>query len=752
MTSLWQHPYVNVFKHFNVSEWKKSTKEGEVVTVMDKTIKCTVYRITGSIPASNYIQLPKTSTQSLGLTGRYMYLLFKPIPSKYFVVHIDVATQDALVVRISFSNLFKEFKATSTWLQFPFVCTATKGSIHAQTAVGTKDRDKSGPAPMSSRWTMLCLDLQYVLSIYLNRRYSYIKSIKLCANMLVKNIFTSDSEYQPGLTLDEAKRTGLMLQGINPVPREMAFLLPRGRNWHDLYDIIRFPTDSSKEPFDLLQLKSSPPVTQNGPPGVISPRRSSPRQVEVRRPFSGTHGSAIDNLTRRDKPPSKKVHVSASLPEFGTDSTTSIIPEENGVHVYAHPKSRVSLHRDGAEQEEPIQAGTRPLGLLPKEPKYKSLKPDPILNLRRLVGFGGGTCRDALWTSNGITLVYPCHAVIVAMNAKNGHQRFFIGHTNKVSSLALNGNSTLLASGQTGQQSVVRVWRFQTGECLAMFKTHVHSLHCLSFSHSGGVLCGVGRDGHGKTMVVIWNMSCVNRGGEVAVMAKAHSDVDIVRMRIAAFDDTRMVSCGRDNVRLWRVKDGALRSAPVNLAEYHTMEFTDVTFEAGFEPQKDPVDRLVYACSRSGHIFEIDYQKMAIHHVRRLKPNDPRTSSRDKQTFSSGNWMVSCGRDNVRLWRVKDGALRSAPVNLAEYHTMEFTDVTFEAGFEPQKDPVDRLVYACSRSGHIFEIDYQKMAIHHVCRLKPNDPRTSSRDKQTFSSGQPSLTMIASQLTGSSSQ
>ena len=101
-------------------------------------MKGSVFRITGSIPANNYIQLPKTSSQSLGLTGRYLYLMFCPMPSKYFVVHLDVATQDGLVVRISFSNLFKEFKSTSTWLQFPFVCHPAKGSISAQTAAFAK--------------------------------------------------------------------------------------------------------------------------------------------------------------------------------------------------------------------------------------------------------------------------------------------------------------------------------------------------------------------------------------------------------------------------------------------------------------------------------------------------------------------------------------------------------------------------------------------------------------------------------------
>ena len=62
-------------------------------------VKCTAYKILGVIPANNYIQLPKTGSQSLGLTGRYTYLAFKPLPERYFVVHLDVASADGLVIR-----------------------------------------------------------------------------------------------------------------------------------------------------------------------------------------------------------------------------------------------------------------------------------------------------------------------------------------------------------------------------------------------------------------------------------------------------------------------------------------------------------------------------------------------------------------------------------------------------------------------------------------------------------------------------
>lgn len=55
-----------------------------------------------------------------------------------------------------------------------------------------------GPAPVSVRWTCLMMDLRYVLSVYLNRTHSHLKSVKLCAYMAVKNLVTSDLLLDPG--------------------------------------------------------------------------------------------------------------------------------------------------------------------------------------------------------------------------------------------------------------------------------------------------------------------------------------------------------------------------------------------------------------------------------------------------------------------------------------------------------------------------------------------------------------------------
>ncbi|NXJ32215.1 WDR90 protein, partial [Ciconia maguari] len=261
----WQRPYLNVFKHFRVEEWKRSAREGDVAALTDARLKGTVYRIRGSIPTGSYLQLPRTGTQSLGLAGRYLYLLFRPMPRKHFVVHLDVATEENQVVRISFSNLFKEFKSTATWLQFPFVCGAAKGSVYDRTA-GTSRRDLVGAAPADVRWTCLVLDLHSILSLYLNRRYSHLKSVKLCSNLLVKNLCTSDLVFDPGVTFSEARQADLACRGVAPMPREMAFPVPKGEKWHDLYDYIRFPSEGSKLPYDSIQKSCSGPAAVSEDP------------------------------------------------------------------------------------------------------------------------------------------------------------------------------------------------------------------------------------------------------------------------------------------------------------------------------------------------------------------------------------------------------------------------------------------------------------------------------------------------------
>lgn len=55
-----------------------------------------------------------------------------------------------------------------------------------------------------------------------------------------------------GVTFAEARLGDLSCRGVAPMPRELAFPVPKGEKWHNLYDYIRYsssdPTAAPRHP------------------------------------------------------------------------------------------------------------------------------------------------------------------------------------------------------------------------------------------------------------------------------------------------------------------------------------------------------------------------------------------------------------------------------------------------------------------------------------------------------------------------
>ncbi|XP_033092258.1 WD repeat-containing protein 90 isoform X3 [Trachypithecus francoisi] len=699
LPAAWQHPFLNVFRHFRVDEWKRSAKQGDVAVVTDKTLKGAVYRIRGSVPAANYIQLPKNSTQSLGLTGRYLYVLFRPLPSKHFVIHLEVSTEDNQVIRVSFSNLFKEFKSTATRLQFPFILEAR-----------TPQTDLVGLVPHGARWTCLQLDLQDILLVYLNRRYGHLKSVRLCASLLVRNLYTSDLCFEPAIS----GAPGAKLP-VTPMPREMAFPVPKGESWHDRYVHVRFPSDSLKVPSKPIEKSCSPPeavLPGPGPQPLPCPVASSkPVRFSVSPVFQIPSPTASGQAPLAPKP-----FPEISLSQERSEASNTDGPGFHSLEPWAQVKAS-DVHTAAAGTHVLTHESTEVPVALEDAGSCKRFLPDPVLRLKGVIGFGGHSTRQALWTPDGTAVVYPCHAVIVVLLVDTGQQRFFLGHTDKVSALALDGSSSLLASAQARTPSVMRLWDFQTGRCLCLFQSPVRVVCSLSFSDSGALLCGVGKDRHGRTMVVAWGTGQVGRGGEVVVLAKAHTDFDVQAFRVTFFDETRMASCGQGSVRLWRLRGGALRSCPVDLGEHHVLQFTDLAFKQAQDGCPEPSAAMLFVCSRSGHILEIDCQCMVVRHARCLLPTQtPGGPHRQKQTFSTGPGIaISSLSVSPAVCAVgsADGYLRLWP--------LDFSSVLLEAEHEGPVSSVcvspDGLrVLSTTSSGHLGFLDTPSRVYHMLAR------------------------------------
>ena len=101
------------------------------------------------------------------------------------------------------------------------------------------------------------IDLQSTLTKYVQRHFLYLKSVKLCANVLVKNMFTSDILFDPTLPQNPRHRLQyekLLKKGMMPIPKEMAFTVPKGGDWTELYDLVAFP--DSQQAHEMISRKT----------------------------------------------------------------------------------------------------------------------------------------------------------------------------------------------------------------------------------------------------------------------------------------------------------------------------------------------------------------------------------------------------------------------------------------------------------------------------------------------------------------
>ena len=135
-----------------------------------------------------------------------------------------------------------------------------------------------------------------------------------------------------------------------------------------------------------------------------------------------------------------------------------------------------------------------------------------------------------------------------------------------------------------GKPALIRLWDYYTARCITMMIMPVIEMQCMTFSHDGRYLTCVGLDHHNKELIIVWDISRVQRGEKPQIVAKQTSEFNVLDIKFSPVDPTRLASCGKENIRLWRIKDtGNIRGSAVVL-NHHARDtvFTCLDFEYGF--------------------------------------------------------------------------------------------------------------------------------------------------------------------------
>jgi WD repeat-containing protein 90 len=234
-----------------------------------------------------------------------------------------------------------------------------------------------------------------------------------------------------------------------------------------------------------------------------------------------------------------------------------------------------------------------------------------------------------------------------------------------------------VASGQTGCHSLVRLWDLDSKKCVKTFCSHDHSLSLLEYSKCGSSLVGIGKDKQNKQLIIVWSLKMANSNNkqfQVDVIGKAHVDVRLNRILFLHFDSSRLLSCGCDTIRFWKLSEEneTMRCSAINLQPYlrklnetqnnthHKFDFIDIAMNS----RRGSNDNLAYACSRNGVVFILNVSRLNIDCVKVIcEQNFFRMSAPNRSEPIEFNTIDIC--DDYCAIGSNDGFVRVWPLDFS---------------------------------------------------------------------------------------
>lgn len=679
--AVWQKPYLAILQN---SEW--STKElvyckGNVSQSLDRVIGKTVYDISGSVSASDFVQVPVDDRRGLGVKGGYLYMMVcQPVgDAKFFTIHLDCtatnrmqgrsgrSTPFKMGLRLSFSDLYKETKMDGQTLKVPLQLVPGRWTVLAidmrrliETLVPYRNfvppsERRAQRGPSGGKYVRPRAEKK-VRTVSAPWRFHSLRAVTLGSSLRFWTMFSSDERY--------TSRT---------VPRNMRFPVSRSAGWRELYAWFSLPLDggaSGSTDYDEDDDETVPapaPAPKPIATSVLGRLRTPVDQSRLS--LSRTRGSEAAFEDDSFRAPSVAAMDRTLRTRTAAEVDTDIQQRQ------ALLDSHIAIDATGEYKRFPADSlYVEPVARPPPGTDTDYMQPDPILSLENVIGLTGPQWnggRNLCWA--GSDIAFASDNLVVLMSPATRKQRFLMGHTGPVTVIAAGApGSRLLATAQGGKSPVVRIWDTKTCACRCYLTAHDKKISSLSFSPLNGELAVAGLDQKGRQLLTVWDTSKVETGGTAVEIARQISEFDVRNLRFAPYPGAagsastpRLASCGKGSIRLWRVSKGHMPGRSLRLDPDNRQNFTELAFEAGYGPS-DGQDKRLYVSSEEGWVFQVNFTKGTLESIFRLH-NGPITS----MVVNPGFCITGSADKYIRVWPLEFNdyylqAQHAAPVSCVD--------------------------------------------------------------------------------------
>lgn len=174
------------------------------------------------------------------------------------------------------------------------------------------------------------------------------------------------------------------------------------------------------------------------------------------------------------------------------------------------------------------------------------------LELQSLIGFDGNPLNGLILHPDGIHIVYPLGINITVFNWSTKRQRFFEGHTNVISAVALSKSGKYVSASQVnymGFKSPIIIWDFKTGQIITKYEGHKVRVESIAFSCCENYLLSLGGLDDGSVIVYdIDKLEVLCGSSSVKSTAGLSTVIKPVHLRNECF-----IVTGDNTLRLWTI-------------------------------------------------------------------------------------------------------------------------------------------------------------------------------------------------------
>jgi WD40 repeat protein len=253
-------------------------------------------------------------------------------------------------------------------------------------------------------------------------------------------------------------------------------------------------------------------------------------------------------------------------------------------------------------------------------------------------------------------LLYSAGNVLVAYDPEHRKQRYFLGNTLPISCIEIAREGWIVVTAHEDKNPWIKIWDFKTGALVYAFRVQIEGVKSISISPSTRLLCIAGLDSSYRDILIIFDIGNVQNAPTKPpfMVAKQLSEFNILHCKFSPFENDKLVSCGKENIRFWRIKQQHLSGCPVVL-DHHArntiftvldFEFVDNFQRAAAIMQTDQQQmKRVFVGSKQGHLYIVNYFTRELEAVYRCHD-----SAICSLTVSAG-FCVSGGEDYyLRVW------------------------------------------------------------------------------------------------------